>query len=135
MTPEQVALLSEWQNAKLKAIEVAPIIAREMELRKRVVASFWPNPVEGTNNQELDAGWKLKYVHNYEYKVDDAALPLLREELAKEEFSADRLFSYQAKLMLKEYRALGNNIKSKVDQVLTIKPKSPTLELIPPKDQ
>lgn len=135
MTPEQITLLNEWQLAKQEAVRVAPIVAREMALRKAVVASFWPTPAEGTNNQDLNAGWKLKYVHSFDYKVDDAALPLLREELAKEQVSLDGLFKYSAALVLKEYRTLGDNIKSKVDQVLTIKPKSPTLELIPPKEQ
>lgn len=135
MTPEQIQLLSDWQAARADLGIAKAMVEKEMALRKAVVASFWPAPAEGTNNQDLNAGWKLKYVHSFDYKVDDAALPLLREELAKEQVSLDGLFKYSAALVLKEYRTLGDNIKSKVDQVLTIKPKSPTLELIPPKEQ
>lgn len=134
MTPEQIQLLSEWQAAQQDLAIAKSIIDKEMTLRKAVVASFWPTPKEGVNNMELNAGWKMKYNRSLEYKVDDAALPACREALFVANVSSDKLFKLTPSLSVTEYRLLDDNIRSIVDKVLTIKPKSPTLELIPPKE-
>lgn len=134
MTPEQIILLSEWEEAKRKAVTIAkPLVEKEMELRKKVAESFFPEPVEGTNNAELQAGWKIKYTHALDYKLDDAVMASVRWSLEEAGISPDNIFKYTPSLILKNYRNLGDNIKPIVDAALTIKPKSPTLELIAPK--
>lgn len=133
MNTDQVTLLAEWEQARGQLTIAKSLVEKEMELRKKVVAMFFPNPKEGTNNAELAQGWKLKYAHQLDYKLDEAAIPAIREQLAAASFSPDKVFAYSPKLILAEYRLLGDNIKPIVDAALTIKPKSPTLELVPPK--
>ena len=133
MTPQQTELMIQWHAARAELAAAKLIVEKEMELRKLVVASFFPEAKEGTNNADLGDGWKLKFTNNFEYKLDEAVMDNIRWQLTEAGFSPDRVFSYTPKIMLKEYRGLPDNIKPIVDSALTIKPKSPTLELVAPK--
>lgn len=133
MTPEQTAKLTEWQAARTAAEEVKPIIEKEQALRKEVFALFFPAPIEGTNKYDLLEGWVLKGTYKIDRKVDEQAVPAVTEALRNMGVNVDLLISYEPKLKTATYRELTAEQRGVFDQALTIKPGSPTLELVPPK--
>ena len=107
--------------------------AREMELRKELFSQAFEAPKEGTNTLDLQAGWKLKGVYKINRKIDEAAIPAVREELKKIEVSIDPLLRWSADLVTANYKALSDATRSVFDKVLIITPGSPSLELVEPK--
>lgn len=133
---DRVAKLQEWHQAVLAAQEAKKVVGAEQALRKEVMALFFPEPVEGTNKFELEAGWSLKATHKIERKVDEAALPAVLQQLREMGVNPDPLIRTKPDLDTKAYRSLvqSNPDAAHVfEQALTIKPGSPTVELIPPK--
>lgn len=113
-------------------------IAAEMALRKEVVALFFPSPKEGTNNAELPANWKLKYTHKIDRKVDEAAIDAVKIKLREMQVNPDPLLRTLHEVAVTEYKSLIqiNPAAAKVfESALIIKPGSPTLELVPPKEK
>lgn len=109
--------------------------AREMELRKHIVAGQFDLERIGTQNVELGNGWKLKAVikENYTLSSDVDAVENMLDGL--EDWQADRLVKWSPRLMVKEYKELDAEDRAKVDAVLTISAASPTLELVAPTGQ
>lgn len=133
---DRVAKLQEWHQAVLAAQEAKKVVEAEQALRKEVMALFFPEPVEGTNKFELEAGWSLKATHKIERKVDEAALPAVLQQLREMGVNPDPLIRTKPDLDTRAYRSLvqSNPDAAHVfEQALTIKPGSPTVELIPPK--
>lgn len=136
MTPEQTTKLAEWSEALKQAQEAKPLIENEQRLRKEVMTMFFPEPVEGTNTQPLENGWKLKSTYSLDRKIDPAALPAVLAKLREMGVNPDPLVRINPSLATTEYKALItiNPEAAKVfDQALIISPKSPTVELVPPK--
>ncbi|MDE3023511.1 MAG: hypothetical protein KGI54_16955 [Pseudomonadota bacterium] len=130
--------LQEWQTALLYAQDAKKLIEREQELRKEVFAIFFDAPKEGTNNYELANGWKLKGTYKLERKLDEAALPAVKEKLTEMQVNSDVLVRWVPELATKEYKSLltlNPEAAKEFDAALTTKPGSPVLELIPPKEQ
>lgn len=127
------AKLTEWQAAKAEADKVKPIIEREQALRKEVFGSFFPAPTEGTNKFDLPEGWTLKGTYKIDRKVDEQAVPAVTEALRGMGVNVDLLIGYEPKLKTATYKELTAEQRAIFDQALTIKPGSPTLELVPPK--
>ncbi len=128
-------LLLRW--AKLKT-ELEKVKTLEMELRKYIVKSMFPNSKEGTNNLELGNGYKLKVDIKYNYKIDNEKIDGVLEEIAKTgnegHVIAERLIKWAPSLSLTEYRNIINkDIKKKIDSILTITDGAPTLSIIEPK--
>lgn len=133
---ELEALLTEWAAAVKAAAAAKPAIEAEQEIRKKVFTAFFPAPVEGTNQYGLTHGWTLKATHKIDRKVDGDAWPAVKEKLLEIGVVADPLVTFEPKLDTKAYKALLtiNAAAGKVmDTALTIKPGSPTLELVAPK--
>lgn len=131
-----VAKLQEWHQAVLAAQEAKKVVEAEQALRKEVMALFFPEPVEGTNKFELEAGWSLKATHKIERKVDEAALPAVLQQLREMGVNPDPLIRTKPDLDTKAYRSLvqtNPDAAHVFEQALTIKPGSPTVELVPPK--
>lgn len=136
MSPEQIQLLVEWELALMATKEAKLIIAKELKLRKEVIAALFPLPNEGTNILDLSSGWRLKYIHKLERKLDEAVLPAVNEQLRTLNVNLDTLVYRVPVLDLQQYRTLCTISPQAAlifDQALTIKPASPTLELVPPK--
>lgn len=109
---------------------------QEQAVRKEVGAMYFPEPKEGTNNADIGNGWKLKYTHKIDRKVDEAAFDATTIKLREMGINTDKLTRTVHELATTEYRALEslNEEAFKVFQeCLIIKPGSPTLELVPPK--
>lgn len=159
LTPEQLRdlrlsnLMPGWQSAK---DELAAIKNEEMRLRKEVTEICFPNPKKGTQRFEFANGFKLKLVHGWAYKLGDkdkigedgvkiavadqvdAVLDKIAELGAEGRLLAQRLVKWSPELVVSEYEALGNSsvgleAKALIDAILTVEPKSPTLDLEPPK--
>lgn len=126
-------LLAEWEQAKAAVPAAAQVIAREQDLRKKVIATVFPAPNEGVNKFDLANGWALKATCPVTRTVDDAAFDLLRPKLAELGVIADTLVKTKLSLETKAYRNLSDATRALVDEALTIKPGSYTLELVPPK--
>jgi hypothetical protein len=138
MNAEQMQLLSDWNAAVVQINAVKYLFDREKEARARVMASFFPTPKEGVNTAPLEDGWVLKGTYKLDRKVDEAALPAAREQLALMNINADSLINMKPSLNTQAYRSLVtiNPEAAKVfEEALIIKPASPTVELIPPKEK
>lgn len=126
--------LKRWSELKEKIAEVCtPLVTEEMELRKEIFSMAFPSPKEGTNNSELQGKWILKGTYKLDRKIDEAALPAVLEQLRKQNVVTELLVKYEPKLSATNYKALSIENQRIFDQAMTIKPASPTLELIPPK--
>lgn len=133
---DRIAKLQEWHQAVLAAQEAKKVVEAEQALRKEVMALFFPEPVEGTNKFELEAGWSLKATHKIERKVDEAALPAVLQQLREMGVNPDPLIRTKPDLDTKAYKSLvqiNPDAAHVFEQALTIKPGSPTVELVPPK--
>jgi hypothetical protein len=130
-------LLAKWEQAKKETIEAKKIIEAEMTLRKQVMETFFPKPDEGVNTLEMGNGWKLKGTHKLDYKVDEAMLEHVNVKLRELGENPDLLIERKPTLKLSQYRDLVKRNKDAsliFTQALTIKPASPTVELVAPKE-
>jgi hypothetical protein len=140
LDPKLEAYITEWNSLK-ESIAVLddqkkPLYEREMELRRLIVAQAFPPGVgkEGTNKFELPHGWELKAVIGLERTVDIAVLDSVTTRLEKIGVSVDNLLRWEPEVKVREMRQLTAEQLKIFEEALTIKPKAPTLELIPPKE-
>lgn len=125
--------LAEWFKlaAELKALR-----ASEMTMRKRIVKAFFPNPKEGSNKTTLSDGYVLEMTQPIERSIDVAALDALGEQLDEANVPTDALLKYKPSLVVSSYRNLTPEQLEVFDQVLTIKPGSPSgMKVTKPKDK
>jgi hypothetical protein len=135
VTVELLAKLKDWNDAVNAVDTVAkPIIAKEMALRKELFAMAFPSPKEGTNNLDLPNGWKAKGTYKLERKIDESALPAIMDALRKVDVVAESLVRINHDLDTAAYKALSDANQAIFNQCLTIKPASPSFELITPKE-
>jgi len=135
---DKAAKLAEWHNAVQEALKAKSIIEAEQALRKEVAEMFFPEPEEGTNTYELQAGYKLKLTHKIDRKVDIATLEAVKLQLREIGINPDPLIEMKPNLVVKAYKGLRqvNGDAAKIfEQALTIKPASPTLEVVAPKSK
>lgn len=146
-TPEEVVymeeqritrqqLLADWLSAQSKVASFKPDVEKEMELRKAVMAEFFPLPKEGVNDFQLAEGWVLKGTYKLDRKVDMSAIPAVYAKLREMGVNPDPLLEYKASLVTSAYKAMATinpEAAHVFDQALTIKPASPTVELKAPK--
>jgi len=109
------------------------LIPVEMEVRKTLFAMAFPEPVENTNTLELSHGWKLKAMHKFDRKIDEAAMPDILAELQNLGVNTDILIKYIPQLEMTNYRSMTEENRTIFNQCITTKPGSPSLELIAPK--
>lgn len=128
MNKKQEADLAEWNSL---SGELANLKAKELRLRKKVVASLFKDPKEGTNTLELAGDWKLKMKHTINRKLDEASLPAVWENLP--EGSEDRLVKYKPSLVKKAYDVLSDEELEAFNEAIITSPGSPSLELVAPK--
>jgi hypothetical protein len=136
MNSERDVLIGKWLEAQAAS---KAAVETERLLRVQVMQSFFPEaqPDEGTVNQELGNGYKLKFVFKQNItlnkdKVDDALAEIERQG-EEGKFIAGRLIKFKPELSLTEYKQLEPKMKKIIDKVITSKPGSPTIEFIEPK--
>ena len=123
-------MIVEWNylNDQIKALK-----DKEMTLRTKLADFYFPTPKEGTNTTDLPDGWKLKGKFQYYRNIDKAALPAVLEKLP--EGTEDKVINYKPELKLRDYKNLLEDHKKIFDEALVIKPGTPSLELVPPKEK
>jgi hypothetical protein len=131
MEETQKALLAQWTEAEQNC---AMWKAKELRLRTEVIAQFFDTSKDqGTEHFELGNGYKLTAVKKLNYTLTNkngetvAALQALRPD------TAQRLVSWSPTLSKTEYDRLSSNEKMLLTNALTIKPATPSLELVEPK--
>ena len=139
-TANRDAKILAWEQA-LKALAAAK--DAEAALRKEVLAeafAFDPEALrEGTENFELGNGYKLKAVFkisrnlNNENEAVDKVLSKIEKAGAEGQFIAERLVKWKPELSVSEYKKLPEKFKKMIDEVVTSKEATPSLELVAPK--
>lgn len=149
------ALIQQWLDAKKVSIEAVEL---EREVRQAVVTMLFPTPKKGTNRYPLNNGYALKFACTERYEIgdkemvdpatglavslEDQAYGLLDQIAAlgqEAEAYGKRLIRFKPELSASEYKKLDTDfetqkaVKALIDEVLTIKPNSPQLELEEPK--
>lgn len=123
--------LNEWSRLQQ---ELAKIKASEMLLRTKIFKALFPNPVEGTNTVPLGTeGWVMKAQHKIDRVPDVALLTAKAADLRAQGIPVDSLIRSKPELAKAEYNKLTEDQRHEFDQVLTIKPGSPSLEIVLPK--
>lgn len=130
-------LLEQWECSKI-ALEIAK--NNEMDLRKRVVDfAFDPEKKKGTENIELENGYKAKAVKKINYKVNQDTINSVLDRIenlgAEGKFIAERVIKWTADLSVSEYNDLDPKYKVILDEAITTTEGAPTLEIVAPKDK
>lgn len=135
------------KHQKMQA-DLAALKAEELELRKYIVNRAFPQKQEGTNTLELGAGYELKAVVKFNYRLADndiveKTLQLIAEVGNEGPFIADRLVSWTPNFLKTEYTKLqedaaaGNENAKRIlkltEVMLEITDAAPTLTIKAPK--
>lgn len=93
---------------------------------------YFPRPVEGTNRLELGGGFDLKLTHSYNRAVDEELVSQVKAaDIKRLKLPWDDLIEYKPSLKIGVYNKLSTEQKAFVDGLLTIKPGSPQLDVVP----
>lgn len=127
----QTDKMSEWFDLTQ---QLETIKARELQLRNELFAESFADPVEGAahNKRELGDGWILQGDYKINRTIDQAVV----STLAKGDNTApliDKLIRYKPELVLKEWKALSDEDKVLVADMVTEKPGTPGLKIVKPK--
>lgn len=122
--------LTAWYDMtkKLTALKAA-----EMLLRTKIFKHYFPNPVEGTNTVAMPDIDGLHYAMKATYpitrKVLEAELTILAPLLLEKGVPVGSLIKHEPSLVLANYRELTKEQAAMFDQVLEIKPGSPSIKI------
>ena len=136
------ALILKWQEAtKVLAAAKESESALRAEVLKNAFA-FNPEALrEGTENVELGAGYKLKAVFKISRNFAggqgavEKALQKIEKNGPEGEFIAERLVKWKPELSVTEYKNLPEKFRKLIDEALTSKEATPSLELVAPKSK
>lgn len=134
-TPEQI--LGQWEKAKT---EMAKWKDLEMQCRVAYIEMVSDaNKLTGTENIELQNGYKAKIVKKQNYNVNqdtvNDALDQIENTGEAGKLIAERLIKWKAELSKTEYDQLSDAHKKIIDNVITVTPGTPTLEIVAPKSK
>lgn len=128
----RVDLITEWYAALVAAKEAKLAIAKEQDLRKKVIASF-EELKEGVNAFELPENYALKITYKIERKVTasqseiEAVMASIKE---KHGFVPEGVIVLKPELGTKAYRMLPPDAQAMFDDLLTITPGSHSMEIV-----
>lgn len=123
--------IMDWLEVKK---QLANAKAKESILRKKITEWFFRTPNEGTNNFDLGNGYKLKYTHKLQRDIDTATFTNLLPEFAKLGIDQNQLAEFKPSLKVTYYKkGLSDEQRQMVDQCVTTKVASGTLEFVQPK--
>ena len=129
MSNLNIETLEKWykMQEELKVLRDA-----EAKLRTIIFKEAFPSAKEGTNKVELTDGYVLSATLPITRKVDIAAFEAMKELLAENNISSDKMVKWNPELDLKQYRCLDPEEVMIVDQFLIIKEGSPQLKIVLP---
>lgn len=122
--------LTKWYGL-VKELEIAKDL--ELTLRKKIFAGLFKNPQEGVNKVDLTDGYVLKADHKINRKVHEDLLLSMSRQMRDIGLNPDVLVNWKPELKISEYRKLTESEHAIFDQVLTITPGTPQLEIVLPK--
>lgn len=125
IAPDVLNEIKEWQKISDWLEEGK---RREMELRKKLSAIFFPTPKEGTNRIVAD-GAEVVLLHKITRTLDVAALGSVMLQLPEELRVLGHLIEYTPDFKLATYRTLNDETKKIFEQALTIKDATPELKI------
>lgn len=133
--PENVVTPEDLTRWYLLQQQLAELKRDEALLRGKLFHHYFPNPTEGTNNFPLDdgTGAVLKGMFSYSRDVDEGAVEALKDELKNRNIPLGKLLKYKPSLVKTEYNKLTAEEQQFFDQVLIIKPASPSMKIEIPK--
>ncbi len=102
--------------------------ADEIQLRNEIFFALFPVPKEGVNSVEFE-GRTVKGTYKINRTVDAAALGSSWQALSEQKIPLDFLIKNKPELVISVFRTLTPEQHLLFDNVLTIKPGSPTLEI------
>ena len=122
------SVLMAWNEAN-SALQAAKL--RELQLRGLAFNLCFPDPKEGTNNFQLGSGWLLKADYKFNYTIQDsdamqAALNRLSSGVA------ERLVRFKPEVRSGEFKQLGDADKKIIEPFVSVKPGTPSLEILKP---
>lgn len=119
--------LEEWYKLQQQLKQVKE---DEMELRKYIFETLFPNPVVGVNTANIGHGYELRATVKLNYTVDKAALISASDTFDGADIDPVKLIKYKPELSLTEYNKLTNEQRRLFDYCLVTKPGSPTMEIV-----
>ena len=148
MTTDKTTILNEWY-------EVANVLkeakAKEAQLRMDVIAEWYPaHKDEGTENVDLDDGYKLNCVFKQNYEFDkerDFSFDLegkagtdlvelfnLLNGNPDLDDTRTKLFDVKVTVNASVFKKLAPSIRAIVEPFITIKDATPSLKIVEPKE-
>lgn len=124
--------IAEWWRVDQ---HLADVKARELELRKRIFAEAFPSPTEGSANNKLplSEGWILQGDYKINRSVDEAVVTSLRNMGPNVAALVDSVIRWKPEIRLKEWKALAQEDKILLSDLVVEKPGTPALEVKLPK--
>ena len=132
--PENAVTQADLDAWNQMQVQLGALKSAEMLLRIKIFKGLFPNPVEGTNSVPLGTeGWVIKAKYPITRKPDVALLTAKAAELREAGIVLEDVIRTIPELAAGEYRKLTDDQRHLLDQVLEIKPGSPSLEIVLPK--
>lgn len=129
-------LIQQWHST---CQQLETLKALEMQLRLEVLKEYFKykqDDREGTQREELGNDYELKAVFRLNYRLDASAVPKALYKIEKHngegKFIAERLIKWKPELVISEYRKLPDKYLKIINEVLTVIPGTPSLDLIAP---
>lgn len=122
--------LAEWLETKQA---MSKLQAQERKLRKSLFDAAFPNPKEGTNSLELADGRIFKGKYPMNRSVDETAVGGVIAELRKlgnNEVVPEDIFPVKHSLSTSVYRKLPEDVLQIVNNAITTKPGSVSIEVV-----
>lgn len=137
LSEEKNALLSAWYEAD-KTMRAA--VDAERELRLQIIETFSTETREDASGVEtVSLGrdkWVLKIQHGLNYNLDKDAdkvrssLDVIAKSMEGGKIIADRLVKWKPEISVTEYKKLDREQREEINKVLTIKPKTKSIEIV-----
>ena len=113
--------------------QLEAIKQEELELRREIFGEQFPNPVEGSDNKvDLGGGWILQATQPYTRSVDAAVASTLRADKETRKL-VDSVLDYKPSLKTREWKALTDNERVILADLVIEKPGTPSLKITFPK--
>jgi hypothetical protein len=130
LSPEQLNVLRDWNEAKQQA---KTWVEKESTLRDALVKQlFNADKDEGTETIQIENGWSLKASKKLTYSLNNDQGEVSAICATLPDAVSRQLVRWKPELSLSTYRKLDGATAQMFQNVLTIKPSKPSLELLPP---
>jgi len=130
---EKQALYDEVSAWKKITDKIAPLVAEEKELRKKLCEKWFKSPREGTNKIVLGFGKELKMTYMITRKLDEAALDAASLAKLIDPELVGQVVKYKPSVSVSGWKELSPDQRSKFKDIITEEPGSPQLKIETPK--